>query len=351
LHLNSREVKSNIEANARAARYEALAELCVEHGVEDLLLAHHQNDQAETVLLQLMRGAGVAGLSAMPNQKVINVGKNCITLWRPLLEQSRSELEAYAKEHKLQWIEDPSNQSRKYRRNAVRKDVIPRLEKIQPEAIANLSRSAALLSDAQTLLDRLAVLDGKSILAKDNLALKPLLNLYEQDVPSANNLMRYWLKVNDLAMPSQERINSWWRDLGAVKSDAQLVWSHDGKLICLWRGQLQVVSQAQGGWVFKVIPGGSKKLGLAAPWINEAKKKGLILAQPRAGSEKLQIKPNSPRKSIKNLYQEAAIPPWERDIPLLYVGKELIAIAGVGVSFPHLVNSGPRVWPEWVKKA
>jgi tRNA(Ile)-lysidine synthase len=197
----------------------------------------------------------------------------------------------------------------------------------------------------------LAVLDGKSILAKDNLALKPLLYLYEQDVPSANNLMRYWLKVNDLAMPSQERLNSWWRDLGAVKSDAQLEWSHDGKLIYLWRGHLQVVSQAQGEWVFKAIPGGSKKLGLATPWINEAKEKGLILAKPRTGSEKLQVKPNSPRRSIKNLYQEAAIPPWERNIPLLCVGKELIAIAGVGVSYPHLVGSGPRVWPEWVKKA
>ena len=349
LHLDTKD--GNIEARARTGRYEALADLCEEYGVEDLLLAHHQNDQAETVLLQLLRGSGVAGLSGMPANKFIQSGATPIVLWRPLLDQSRAELEAYAKEHKLKWIEDPSNQDRKYRRNSIRKDIIPKLEKIQPEAIANLARSASLLSEAQVLLDRLAVQDGKAILTKDGLDLKRLLNLYNSDQAAANNVLRYWLRANELAMPSQERLNSWWRDLVAVKADAQLEWMHDGKAIRLWRGQLQVVSPTSGQWIFKAITPSSQKPGLPAAWVKSAQKEGRITNKTRSGSEKLQTKPNSPRKTLKNLFQEADIPPWQRNAPLLYVDNELIAVAGVGVSHPHLVLSGPRVWPEWQEQA
>jgi len=349
LHLNTKE--GNVEARARAARYEALADLCEEYGIEDLLLAHHQNDQAETVLLQLLRGAGVAGLSGMSVHKHIQAGPSPLMLKRPLLDQSRAELEAYAKQHKLKWIEDPSNQDRKYRRNAIRKDVIPKLEKIQPEAVANLARSASLLSDAQALLDRLALQDGKGILIKDCLQLKPLLGLYKSDLPAANNVLRHWLKMNELSMPSQERLNSWWRDLLAVKVDSQLEWTHDGMAIRLWRDQLQLAPQSGGQWIFRTISTGSKNAGLPAAWVKKAQKEGRITTKARSGSEKLQIKPNSPRKTLKNLFQEGDIPPWQRNAPLLYIDHELIAVAGVGVSYPHLVLTGSRVWPEWQEKA
>ena len=349
LHLNTKE--GNVEARARAARYEALADLCEEYGIEDLLLAHHQNDQAETVLLQLLRGAGVAGLSGMSVHKHIQAGSSPLILKRPLLDQSRAELEAYAKQHKLKWIEDPSNQDRKYRRNAIRKDVIPKLEKIQPEAVANLARSASLLSDAQALLDRLALQDGKGILIKDCLQLIPLLGLYKSDLPAANNVLRYWLKMNELSMPSQERLNSWWRDLVAVKVDSQLEWTHDGMAIRLWRDQLQLAPQSGGQWIFRTISTGSKNAGLPAAWVKKAQKEGRITTKARSGSEKLQIKPNSPHKTLKNLFQEGDIPPWQRNAPLLYIDHELIAVAGVGVSYPHLVLTGSRVLPEWQEKA
>jgi tRNA(Ile)-lysidine synthase len=345
LHLNKDE--GNIEARARAGRYDALADLCEEYGIQDLLLAHHQNDQAETVLLQLLRGAGVAGLSGMPASRVVRANVMPITLWRPLINESRAELEAYAKEHKLKWIEDPSNQDRKFRRNAIRKDIIPKLEKIQPEAIANLARSAALLQDAQILLDRLAVQDGKNIFSKESLKTKLLLGLAKADLPAANNILRYWLKLNKLAMPSQERLDSWWRDLNTVKSDAKLEWAHDGKTIRLWRDQLQVAADFAGRWVFKTIATKSKYLGLPSVWVKNAQKEGRLTTKPRSGSEKLQTKPNTPRKTLKNLFQEANIPPWQRNAPLLYIDNELIAVAGIGVSYPHLVHSGSRVWPEW----
>lgn len=352
LHLTDVDKQGNIEARARAGRYEALTDLCEEHGIEDLLLAHHQNDQAETVLLQLLRGSGVAGLSGMPRSRYIKSNNHAITLWRPLLEQSRAELEAYAKEHRLKWIEDPSNQSEKYRRNAIRKQIIPRLEKIQPEALANMLRSALLLGEAQTLLNRLAIQDSKNILINDQLKVAPLKILAANDMPAANNLLRYWLQTQGLAMPSQERLEAWWRDLSHAKADAKLEWVHDDQKICLWRGVLQVaklVEQEEGAWVFKSLPSSSKILGLPATWVKEAQESGLINSKARSGAEKLQIKPNSPRRTLKNLFQEANVPPWQRQAPLLYIGADLIAVAGVGVSYPHLTSTGKRVVPEWLQ--
>ena len=346
LHFTDK-TQGNIEARARAERYDALTELCVEHGIDDLLLAHHQNDQAETILLQLLRGAGVAGLSGMPLQRINTADGRSITLWRPLLNQSRAELEAYAKRHKLKWIEDPSNHNLRYRRNAIRKDIIPKLEKIQPGAIANLARSAELLAHSQVLLDRLAMQDGIDMLQSLTLKLRPLLALAKSDKPAANNVMRYWLKLNFLAMPSQERLESWWKDLLAVKQSSSLEWQHDEHSIRLWRGVLQVAHAQTGEWVFKDISPRSKLLGLPAAWVSEAQQRGLIEYRERLGSEKIQIKSHGPRKTLKNLFQESETPPWERQALLLYINDELIAVAGVGVSYPHLVSTGKRVLPQW----
>ncbi|MBU3547248.1 tRNA lysidine(34) synthetase TilS [Polynucleobacter sp. MWH-Jannik1A5] len=348
LHLNLDQENGNVEARARVGRYEALADLCEEYGIEDLLLAHHQNDQAETVLLQLLRGSGVAGLSGMPASRGISDNPG-ITLWRPLLNQSRKELEAYAKEHQLKWIEDPSNQDTKYRRNAVRKKIIPALEKIQPEALANMARSAELLSEAQVLLNRLAKQDGKSIISKGQLKVDSLLALATIDLPAANNVLRYWLQTQQLAMPSQERLQAWWRDLAKVKVDAKLEWLHDERKIYLWRGMLQLANSEGGRWVLKTLPANSKQLGLPADWVKSAQANNQIRLRERQGSEKIQIKAKTPRKTLKNLYQEADIPPWERQAPLLYINDELIAVAGIGLSYPHLTTSGRRVLPEWVQ--
>ena len=340
----------NIEAKARSERYDALTELCIEHGIEDLLLAHHQNDQAETVLLQLLRGSGVAGLSGMPLHRLNTKKDRMIHLWRPLINQSRSELELYAKVNKLKWVEDPSNQNTRYRRNAVRKEIIPKLEKIQPGAVANLARSADVLAQSQTLLDRLARQDGKGIFQGRNLKLAPVLTLAQLDKSAASNLMRYWLKLNGLAMPSQERLESWWKDLMAVKTDSSLEWRHDEASIYLWRGILQVASCNAGAWIFKDVSPRSSLLGLPAAWVYAAQEQGLIEERLRQGAEKIQIKPNAPRKTLKNLFQESDTPPWDRQVPLLFIHGRLMAVAGVGVSYPDLVTTGKRVLPVWLEK-
>ena len=197
------------------------------------------------------------------------------------------------------------------------------------------------------MLDRLAKQDGSTVIAQGHLRIKPLLILANQDLPAANNLVRFWLKSHGLGMPSQERLASWWKDLAAVKADAQLEWLHDEHPIRLWRGLLQVIKARSGEWKFQKISTNSKTLGLPAKWVKDAQKNGLITLKPRAGAEKIQIKPNSPRRSLKNLFQEADIPPWQRQAPLLFINGELVAVAGIGISYPHLVDAGPRLLPEW----
>jgi len=95
------------------------------------------------------------------------------------------------------------------------------------------------------------------------------------------------------------------------------------------------------------VPVRSKTLGLSLEWVNQAKTAGTIEERQRLGAERLQLKPRTPRKTLKNLFQENAVPPWQRQAPLLFIDGQLIAVAGLGVSFPHLVGSGKRVWPEW----
>jgi tRNA(Ile)-lysidine synthase len=351
-HFDTKNVKlnkpSNIESQARNLRYEALTQMCQTHNIQDLLLAHHLDDQAETVLIQLMRGAGLPGLSAMPQVK----SKELIHLWRPFLNMRRKDLEIYAKEHQLTWIEDPSNQDESYRRNAIRKSILPTLEKFQEGAIENLSRSAKHLGEAQELLNQLADIDLGLMEAKEGLSKTNLIRLYKTSQARATNALRRWLSKNGLAYPSEERLTAWWSELQQTRPDSKLQWDHDQQVIRLWRGHLTITqdagsSEVVGEWAFKKIPANSKKPGIAKDRFEKAKKKGLINTMAREGGEKFKVDSKRPRRSLKNLYQEAAIPPWQRDVPLLYIGEDLVAVAGIGISADWQVTEGPRISPEW----
>ena len=352
-HFDTRNVKlnkqSNIESQARNLRYEALTQMCQAHNIQDLLLAHHLDDQAETVLIQLMRGAGLPGLSAMPQVK----SKELIHLWRPFLNMRRKDLEIYAKEHQLTWIEDPSNQDESYRRNAIRKSILPTLEKFQEGAIENLSRSAKHLGEAQELLNQLADIDLGLMEAKEGLSKTNLIRLYKTSQARATNALRRWLSKNGLAYPSEERLTAWWSELQQTRPDSKLQWEHDQQVIRLWRGHLTITQEANssemmGEWTFKKIPANSKKPGIAKDRFEKAKKKGLINTMAREGGEKFKVDSKRPRRSLKNLYQEAAIPPWQRDVPLLYIGEDLGAVAGIGISADWQTTEGPRISPEWL---
>lgn len=341
-------ITANIEAHARQARYDALLQLCDQHQLDHLLLAHHQHDQAETVLLQLLRGSGPAGLAGMPAHKELqSPNGRTVQLWRPLLEQERTQLQAYAKQHKLSWVEDPSNQNMRYRRNAIRKKILPELEQIQGGAIANLARSAQWLAQSQVLMDQLAQQDARTWIDRNQLSIAQLMTLYHQDPGRATNVMRYWLKCNQLSMPSTERLQSWWRDLKSLRAGAKLEWLHDRHQIRAWRNALRIELKQpsmRGQWIFVPIPERSNQAGLSWEYCQQAKS---IESRPRTGGERLKIKPNTPSKTLKNLYQEAGVPPWQRQIPLLFIDGTLIAAEGLGVSVTHLSTKGQRVWPEW----
>jgi tRNA(Ile)-lysidine synthase len=351
-HFDTRNVKlnkqSNVESQARNLRYDALTEMCQAHKIQDLLLAHHLDDQAETVLIQLMRGAGLPGLSAMPQVK----SNELIHLWRPFLNMRRKDLEIYAKEHQLTWIEDPSNQDESYRRNAIRKSILPTLEKFQEGAIENLSRSAKHLGEAQELLNQLADIDLGLMEGKEGLSKTNLIRLYKTSQARASNALRRWLSKNGLAYPSEERLTAWWSELQQTRPDSKLQWDHDQQVIRLWRGHLTITqdsssTEVMGEWTFKKVSANSKKPGIAKDRFEKAKKKGLINTMAREGGEKFKVDSKRPRRSLKNLYQEAAIPPWQRDVPLLYIGEELVAVAGIGISADWQTTEGPRISPEW----
>lgn len=334
--------KGNIEAQARQLRYQALHEMCEVHDIQHVLLAHHQDDQAETVLIQLLRGVGLGGLQAMPASKTN--GK--LQFYRPFLDTPRSELQAYAKLHQIAWVEDPSNQDDAYTRNAIRKHIMPGLEKIQAQAKQNLAQSARYLSQAQILLTQLAQIDLQPCMHGQVLNLQGLKKLHQTDPLRANNALRYYLQQQGIHAPSEERLQAWWQDLKQQKRSAQIIWQHDTYTLRVWRHELHIEKETQEGeWVFRKAKKG--EWGIAQAIFEEAKLKGLINTMPRSGGEKFKTHPDRPRKTLKNLFQEANMPPWERQAPLLYLGEDLIAVAGLGIHADWRVEQGPRIVPVW----
>ena len=202
-----------IEGEARRLRYEKL----LKTKTDLIVLAHHEDDQAETFLLQLIRGAGVKGLSSMAHFDVTK------KLWRPLLNQSKYDIESYAKQHKLKWIEDESNQNIDFDRNFIRSKVLPILKNRFNHIIKVISRSSSHLSEAQNLLDDLAKLDLKkrlkSVNYKHKLQVKPLNKLSHS---RAKNVLRYWLEINDQLMPSKDLLDELLRQVLTAKKDAEL---------------------------------------------------------------------------------------------------------------------------------
>jgi tRNA(Ile)-lysidine synthase len=188
--------RHSLEALAREARYAALQSLMSESSV--LLTGHNQNDQAETVLLQLMRGAGVKGLSGMSIEKPFGCGIH----YRPLLDTTRDEIMAYAQAHKLTWVEDPSNIQNDFDRNFLRNKIIPELVTRREGVIRNIARASYLAAETVELTEALAEIDYQNVKG-------PEVHLLSIDALKAlsdarqNNVLRYWLSLQNIRMPSQ----------------------------------------------------------------------------------------------------------------------------------------------------
>jgi tRNA(Ile)-lysidine synthase len=320
----------SLEAAARAARYEALRRE-IRPG-EWLLTAHHQDDQLETVLLQLLRGAGVAGLAAMPASSRFGAGR----LLRPLLPVARAALEGYARRRRLRWIDDPSNSDARHDRNFLRQQVLPLLATRWPAAAATVSRSAAHLAEAQVLLDTLA--DAGIDRAAEGAALR-ISALSTLGAPQQRNLLRRWLRSRGLPMPDAARLGELMQGLMPARRDASpcLRWPgaeirrYQGLLYALsppslpprpktWQWRREPVLLLPGAGRLEIIPHVHGELCLShLP--------ARLQVRFRVGGERLPTAGG--RKPLKNLLQELDMPPWQRErVPLLYAGEQLIAVAG-----------------------
>ncbi|GAB6140705.1 tRNA lysidine(34) synthetase TilS [Methylosoma difficile] len=347
IHVNAQAASGQSpEEAAREARYQAFKSLIGKGDV--LLFAQHREDQLETVLLQLFRGSGLPGLSGMPERMDFGDG----VLLRPLLDTCKQDLSDYAQAQQLEWVDDPSNFSNDYDRNYLRNAVIPLLKQRWPALDKTVARSARHCADAQqwqsVQVERLFLSVFSS---NDNtLSIRALLALPETE---QRLVVRRWFKQWQLKMPSLNVVQRIFSELIAAPADGdpQLVGQgyclrrYRDKLYCLKGVQQPMPEQlpwpAQQSAV--VLPDGRclgyqpSKSGLPlAVW-----QTGQVCLCFRRGGEKISLPGRAGRHSLKNLYQEAGIPPWQRpQMPLLYVGDELAAVGDLWISAPFYQPQG-----------
>ncbi|KMQ80256.1 tRNA(Ile)-lysidine synthetase [Candidatus Burkholderia pumila] len=350
----------SLEAAARDARYRALDDLSGEQGTSSLLIAHHADDQAETVLLQLLRGTGVAGLAAMAPARA--GGESGPPRLRPLLRLLRAQLEQYAHERDLRWIDDESNADTRYSRNALRHDVLPVLAVHFPGFRDALARTASHAASAQRLLDDLARIDFESTQHRDEEGALKLDALLALDDERAINFLRFWIRSRGLQAASAARIADMLRQLrDAAARDGHalridyagfalrvyrnaLFWepgdSNDApdidegsslpRTACelQWQGEeVWRLPQWRGSFVFEPVD------ALADDVVGEGVLRAAPLAaRSRAGGERMRVAAKAPSRTLKNFFQERGVPAWKRDVPLLFTGESLLFVPHLGVN-------------------
>jgi tRNA(Ile)-lysidine synthase len=357
------------EEAARNARYAALKSLLNVNDV--LLLAQHREDQLETVLLQLFRGSGLRGLSGMPERQAFGAG----IMLRPLLNTPKQAISDYARAHRLSWVEDPSNESNDYDRNFLRNAVVPLLKQRWPSLDKTIMRSAKHCADAQVLVDEVAdeLFDAVFNPADRTLCISRLLEHHRHQ---QQLIIRHWFRHRGLKMPSQSFVRRILSEVVAAAEHRDPVLSGQGysirryrnKLYCLinlFGTDLYLPEGHQAGKPDVISPPGTKK-----PEINQAlqvpqnrvwpvgqasiniinkqtlayklSSKGIpyeqwqtanVEVRFRQGGEKICLPGREGHHSLKNLFQEAGIPPWERDVmPLIYLNGQLAAVGDLWIS-------------------
>jgi len=331
-----------MEAAARRARYERLAGHV---GAGELLLtAHHQDDQAETLLLQLLRGSGVHGMAAMPLVTPFSNGR----LGRPLLGFSRRHLTDYARSEGLSWIDDRSNRDTRHTRNFLRQEIMPQLRTRWPEAGRVLARAARNAADAAALLDESAALDLEDCRETDamNLSIKALARLSDLRL---RNLLRYWISRAGMQAPSRRRLQEIIGYIHRPTRSRQAVVSWPGAEVRRYRDSLQVMAplprfdtQLCLPWNpdhALVIPGTGYRLeAVTTPGAGLSQARiaaGQVSVRLRQGGEACRLPGRAHRQKLKKLLQQSGTPPWQRQrLPLVYVGDELAAVADRWVCEP-----------------
>lgn len=325
--------RRSVEASAREARYAALAEMARAQDVALVLLAQHADDQAETLLLQLLRGAGPRGLAAMPGERIIDG----IAFARPWLALTRAAIDAYVAAQGLRYIDDESNDDHRLRRNAVRQQVAPVLRRLGGYPMT-LARAAAHQAEAACLLDELAAIDAGSATSGCALRQDALTALPEH---RARNLLRWFLRGCGLRAPGTARLEAMRRQLVGARGDARVCLRHDGREIGVSHGRIVVHPRAPA--CFDRLWHGEDVIALPHGTLRLLPERGGVLdrerlfAQPveiraRRGGERFCVGPGRPRRALKLVLQDAGVAPWDRAaLPLVFAGDVLAAVPGVGV--------------------
>ncbi|MBW9103708.1 tRNA lysidine(34) synthetase TilS [Paraburkholderia phenoliruptrix] len=361
-----RDAGVSVEAAARDARYQALDALCATHGIQWLWLAQHADDQAETVLLQLLRGAGLAGLAAMATE-FAPAGAAAVRV-RPLLHLLRAQIEQYANARHLRWIDDESNADTRYARNALRHEVTPALAIHFPGFRDALARTASHAASAQRLLDELARIDLELASRDEGRALSHHA-LIALDDERALNLLRYWMRLQGFVPASSARLGDALRQLREVGTSGdghRLRVDHAGQALRCYRGLVYWeagdsrdpadetalaarevselawsgeatwrVPQWRGTFVFEALDAahdGTAASEAAVPV--SVLQRALLSARSRRGGERMRTgdAPGARSRTLKNLFQERGIAAWKRDVPLLYIGDELLFVPLLGLN-------------------
>lgn len=336
------------EAAARDARYAALAK--GQAAGDALLTAHHRQDQAETVLLQLLRGAGPQGLAAMPRQTVLGQGLHL----RPLLDFEARALADYAAAQGLRWVDDHSNLDQGMDRNFLRQRVAPLLAERWPAWDATLARSARNSAAAATLIDQLARQDLASAAQPGWLDLGALRAL---DRTRQANAVRCWLRDLGLAAPSAAHLQRVLDDVVDGRPDAEPLVCWPGVELRRYRERLFAMAPLPGHDPAQRIPWRVQQ-PLPLPWLGlrlcaQSVRGGGVRAEAlidgcgevrfRCGGERLRPVGGAHRRELKTLFQEQGIAPWLRDrIPLLYVGEQLAAVGDLWIE--HSLAAAPDQW-------
>jgi tRNA(Ile)-lysidine synthase len=339
--------KNGVEEAARLRRYAALGALCRTHRADLLLTAHHEDDQAETVLLQLLRGSGVAGLSGMDilNAAPDLLGDSRLLMARPLLSVSRTALHSFVSANGIVYVEDESNTDPRYARNALRHLVMPALAQSFPGFQQRFARTARHAQSAQRLLVELATHDLAMCSDGNCLDIGKLEQLSSDRI---DNLLRYWFSTHGVRMPSTSWLSEMRTQLLEAKEDAQLRVTHadceirrhrkrvyltprrDADVSTIepvsfrWQGEQKIHFAAYYGTLFFE----SAEQGADASWLREQH----LQIHYRRGGERLKPSMNRPTKSLKHHYQSLNIPMWERErLPLVSNDTRLLFAAGIGM--------------------
>ena len=330
----------SVEAAARTARYTALAAA----DADFVALAHHADDQAETLLLQLMRGAGPHGLAAMASRSANGAGP---MLLRPFLALPRAAIDAYASARGLAWVDDESNADDDVKRNFIRHEIAGRLAAAFPGYPSTLARSAAHQAEAARLLDELAELDAENSIVVDAAAgamldRAALIKLAARAPHRARNLMRWFLRRHALRPPSTARLAAMLEQLVRAAADSRVRLAHGGAEIGIHRNRVVVHPPAIGS--FEVTWHGEARVTLPHGTLEFAKGEGGALPRAalpatgvtirtRAGGERIQLGVDRQPRALKRILQEAGMPFWLRDsLPLVFCGEALAVVPGVGVA-------------------